>query len=140
MLKDWYNILVKRFPEVTLAVGGTYALQLQGVDLKREPKDIDVIIVNSYGTDKIEKYRRFFRFLYKYKGPYIDWLTEGWKTSDDDFIEVDGILCFTPAAIIKAKQIFIGSPDITEKGKEKHRNDIIEIEKQLNKDNWTIGK
>ena len=131
MLKDWYDILVKRFPEVTLVVGGTYALQLQGIDLKREPKDIDIIIVNSYGTNKIEKYRRFFRFLYKYNGPYIDWMSEGWETSDGDFVTVDGILCFTPQAIIKAKQIFIDSGNLTEEGADKHKKDIIEIERQL---------
>ena len=139
-LKDWYDILSKRFPEVTLAVGGTYALQLQGIDLKREPHDLDIVVVKSYGTNILDRYRRFFRFLYKYEGPYIDWMGEGWQTSDDDFNLVDGVLCFTPRAIIKAKQILIDSGRLSEEKVEKHRNDIIEIEKQLNKDNWTIGK
>lgn len=131
MLKDWYNILVKRFPELTLAVSGTHALQLQGINLKREPHDLDLMIVHSYNTKVLEKYRRFFRFLYKYEGPYIDWMEEKWETSDEDFITIDGILCSTVEGIIKAKQILIDSGRLSDDKMEKHRNDIIEIEKQM---------
>ena len=131
MLKEWYNILSKRFPELTLAITGTYALQLHDIDLKREPHDLDLIIVGSNGTNVIEKYLRFFRFLYKYGGPYIDWTKEKWKTDDNDYVIVDGILCSTVEGIIKAKQILIDSGRLSEEKVEKHRNDIIEIEKQM---------
>ena len=131
MLKDWYDILVKRFPELTLAVGGTYALQLQGIELKRKPHDIDLMIVHSCGTSILEKYRRFFRFLYKYDGPYIDWMEEKWETNDNDYILVDGVLCFTIENIIKGKQFLIDSGKLKDEAIEKHKKDIIEIERQL---------
>ena len=131
MLKDWYDILVKRFPELTLAITGTYALQLHDIDLKRKPHDLDLIIVGSNGTNVIEKYLRFFRFLYKYGGPYIDWTKEKWKTDDNDYVIVDGILCSTVEGIIKAKQILIDSRRLSEEKVEKHKKDIIEIERQL---------
>ena len=131
MLKDWYKILSKRFPELTLAVSGTYALQLQGIDLKREPHDLDLMIVHSYNTKVLEKYRRFFRFLYKYNGPYIDWIEEKWDTNDDDYVTIDGILCSTVDGVIRAKHLLIDSGRLSEEKVEKHLNDIAEIERQL---------
>lgn len=131
MLKDWYNILVKRFPELTLAITGTYALQLHDIDLKRKPHDLDLLIVGSNGADIVERYLRFFRFLYKYGGPYIDWTVEKWKTDDKDYVVIDGIICSTVEGVLKAKRILINSGRLSEEKIEKHRNDIIEIEKQL---------
>jgi hypothetical protein len=58
-------------------------------------------------------------------------MEEKWMTSDEDFITIDGILCSTVEAIIKAKQILIDSGRLSKEKVEKHRNDIIEIEKQL---------
>lgn len=120
------------FGEQKYIICGSVGLYIQGIDLGREPHDLDIIIPNNRDQGLL---KRLFRIAYKSSGFILDFPIRPLQGNEEIIIvKFNGLTVNVQEKhnILLCKQIIVNNHLFASKSEEKQKQDILKIKLTLN--------